>query len=236
MNDPFFRDSAATLRGTNIDMGLRTHMQKVFGYMCGGLALSGGLAMFIAHNIAIVQMLATPGINFVFMLAPLGILIYLNARMQSLTVGALRAWFVVFCGMMGLSLGLVFFQYTDASIARAFFVNSAMFGTMALYGYTTKKDLAGIGGFLIMGVIGIVIASLVNLFLASPMLAWATSVIGVVVFTGLTAWDVQRIKQTYSEARGEEENHKMAVFNALSLYLNFINALMFLLRFMGDRR
>ncbi|MCL2473353.1 MAG: Bax inhibitor-1/YccA family protein [Alphaproteobacteria bacterium] len=236
MNDPFFRDSAATIRGANIDMGLRTHMQKVFGYMCGGLALSGGLAMFIAHNVAIVQMLASSWISFVFMLAPLGILFYLNAAMRRLSVGALRAWFTVFCALMGVSLGLVFFQYTDASIARAFFVNSAMFGSMALWGYTTKKDLSGMGAFLIMGVFGVIIASIVNLFMASPMLSWATSVIGVVVFTGLTAWDMQRIKQTYDEAHGEEANHKMAVFNALSLYLNFINALLFLLRFMGERR
>jgi FtsH-binding integral membrane protein len=156
--------------------------------------------------------------------------------MSTISLSGLKTLFWLFCGTMGLSMGAIFLTYTDASIARAFFVTAATFGAMSLWGYTTKSDLASMGAFLLMGLFGLIIASVVNIFLVSSMLQWVVSVAGVAIFTGLTAWDVQRIKQTYAESYGQEANDKMAVFSALTLYLNFINAFQFMLELMGNRR
>ena len=170
------------------------------------------------------------------MLAPLGFLMYMNVRMASLSSGTLKTLFWIFCATMGLSMGSLFLVFTGASIARAFFITAATFGAMSLNGYTTKRDLAAMGAFMMMGLIGLMIASVVNLFLDSSMLQWMTSIAGVVIFTGLTAYDVQRIKQTYSDSWGADANDKLAVFNALSLYLNFINAFQFILELTGGMR
>jgi FtsH-binding integral membrane protein len=170
------------------------------------------------------------------MLAPLGFVMLMNFRMQTISLSGLKTLFWLFCATMGLSMGAIFLVYTNASIARAFFVTAATFGTMALWGYTTKKDLTGFGSFLLMGVLGLMIASVVNIFMMSSMLQWMVSIAGVAIFTGLTAWDTQRIKQSYAESYGAEANDKMAVFGALSLYLNFINAFQFILSLTGDRR
>ncbi len=235
MNDPFFRSGVAGLDRVTLDAGLRGHMQRIFGYMAGGLALTGLLAWITAHTV-LAQMIFGSPVRWLVAFAPLGFIMLMNFRMSTITSSGLKTLFFLFCGTMGLSMGAIFLTFTDASIARAFFVTAATFGAMSLWGYTTKANLAGMGAFLMMGVFGILIASVVNLFMMSSMLQWMVSVAGVAIFTGLTAWDVQRIKQTYAESYGVEANDKVAVFSALSLYLNFINAFQFLLSLTGDRR
>jgi FtsH-binding integral membrane protein len=236
MNDPFFRADTTTVAGSfSYDMGLRAHMQRVFGYMAGGLALTGLIAFLVGTTALAPLVFGTP-LRWVAMLAPLAFIFFMNLRAQNLSLGTLQTLFWLFCGSMGLSMGTIFAVYTGVSIAQAFFVTAATFGGMALWGATTKRDLTGFGAFLLMGVMGLIIASVVNLFLGSPMVHWVMSVIGVVVFTGLTAYDVQNIQRTYAEGWGAEANGKLAVFSALNLYLNFINAFQFMLSLMGDRR
>jgi FtsH-binding integral membrane protein len=235
MTDPFFRSGIAGLDSVTFDVGLRAHMQRVFGYMGGGLAVTGLMAWIVAHTALAGLIFGTP-LRWVAMLAPLAFILVMNFRMQTISVSALKTMFWLFCGSMGLSMGAIFLVYTDTSISRAFFITAADFGTMSLWGYTTKRDLTGMGAFLMMGLFGIMIASLVNIFLMSSMLQWIVSIAGVAIFTGLTAWDVQRIKQTYAESYGAEANDKLAVFSALNLYLNFINLFQFILSLTGDRR
>jgi len=210
-------------------------MQRVFGYMSGGLAITGLLAWIVA-NTALAGIIFGSPLRWVVMLAPLGFVMVMNFRMQTISLSGLKTLFWLFCATMGLSMGAIFLVYTNASIARAFFITAATFGSMALWGYTTKKDLTGFGSFLLMGMLGLMIASIVNIFMMSSMLQWVVSIAGVGIFTGLTAWDTQRIKQSYAESYGAEANDKMAVFGALSLYLNFINAFQFILSLTGDRR
>ncbi|MDD3028763.1 MAG: Bax inhibitor-1/YccA family protein [Alphaproteobacteria bacterium] len=235
MTDPFFRSGVAGLDRVTMDAGLRAHMQRVFGYMGVGLALTGLMAWVTAHTV-LAQIIFGSPLRWLVALAPLGFIMAMNFKMNTISVSGLKTLFWIFCGVMGLSMGAIFLTYNEASIARAFFVTAATFGAMSLWGYTTKSDLSGMGSFLLMGVFGIIIASLVNLFMLSTMLQWMVSVAGVAIFTGLTAWDVQRIKQSYAESYGTEANDKMAVFGALSLYLNFINAFQFVLALMGGRR
>ena len=235
MTEPFFRSGVAGLDRVTFDVGLRTFMQRIFGYMSGGLAITGLLAWVVA-NTALASIIFGSPLKWVVMIAPLGFIMFMNFRMSTIIVSTLRTLFWLFCGTMGLSMGAIFLVYTGASVARAFFITAATFGAMSLWGYTTKKDLSDFGAFLMMGVLGLVIASVVNIFMMSSMLQWMVSIVGVAVFTGLTAWDVQRLKQTYSEGFGVEANDKLAIFGALTLYLNFINAFQFLLQLTGDRR
>ncbi len=235
MTEPFFRSHVAGLDGVTFDAGLRSFMQRIFSYMGGGLALTGVLAWIVA-NTALAGILFGSPLKYVLMLAPLGFIMVMSFRMNTITVSGLRSLFWLFCGTMGLSMGSIFLYYTQTSVARAFFITAGTFGAMSLWGYTTKKNLADMGSLLIMGAVGIFIAMLVNMFLASSTLQWVISVMGVGIFTGLTAWDVQRLKQTYAEGVGAESNDKLAIFGALTLYLNFINAFQFLLQLMGDRR
>jgi FtsH-binding integral membrane protein len=169
------------------------------------------------------------------MLAPLAFVFFFTFRMQSMSAAAAQMTFWAFCAVMGLSLASVFLVFTGTSIARTFFITATMFGATSLYGYTTRRDLSQFGSFLFMGLIGIVIASLVNLFIGSSALQFAISIIGVLVFTGLTAYDTQSIKEQYAEGFGQETNNKMAVFGALSLYLNFVNLFQLLLSLTGQR-
>jgi FtsH-binding integral membrane protein len=231
---------SSSTQGMSFDAGLRTHMLRVYNYMTAGVALTGALA-WASVNTSLAEIVFAPGVRLVAMLAPLAFILVLNFGMSRLSASAVKLIFWLFCSSMGISMSYIFMVYTDTSIARTFFVTASTFGAMSLWGYTTKRDLSGFGSFMMMGVMGICLASLVNLGLSlfghpSSMLSWATSVIGVVVFTGLTAWDTQRIKQTYADGYGIEANSKLAVMSALSLYLNFINAFTFLLRLMGDRR
>ena len=242
MSTPY-RDTSflgSGVQGVSFDAGLRAHMLRIYNYMMGGVALTGALA-WATVNTGLARIVFAPGISLLFMLAPLAFMLAMNFGVQRMRAGTIQLLFWLFCASMGISLSAIFLVYTETSIARAFFVTAATFGAMSLWGYTTKRDLTAFGSFMMMGVIGICLASLVNLGLAlfgvpSPMLSWVTSVIGVVVFTGLTAWDTQRIKQTYAEGYGLEAGSKLVVMNALTLYLNFINAFTFLLRLVGDRR
>lgn len=238
IRDTSFLSSAG--QSVGFEAGLRAHMLRVYNYMTGGVALTGALA-WLSVNTPLAQIVFAPGVSLLFMIAPLAFMLVLSFGINRLSTGTTQLLFWLFCASMGVSMASIFLVYTESSIARAFFITAATFGTMSLWGYTTKRDLSGFGSFMMMGVIGIALASLVNLGLAlfgtpSSMLNWVTSVIGVVVFTGLTAWDTQRIKQTYADGYGLEATTKLAVMSALSLYLNFINAFTFLLRLIGDRR
>ena len=200
------------------------------------LSLTGLVAFFVASTPALyVPIFQTP-LKWVVMLAPLAFIFFFSFRMHAMSAAGAQMAFWAFCAVMGLSLASVFLVFTGASIARTFFITATMFGATSLYGYTTKRDLSKFGSFLIMGLIGIIIASLVNIFLGSSLLQFAISVIGVLVFTGLTAYDTQSIKEQFAEGYGHEANNKMAVFGALSLYLNFINIFQLLLSLTGQRQ
>jgi FtsH-binding integral membrane protein len=221
--------------GARIDAGLRAHMQRVYGYMAGGLALTGIVA-YTAAAFGFYQSIAGTPLLWIVMLAPLGFVLALSFGIERMSAGTATLLFWIYAAVMGLSLGGIFLVYTGASIARVFFITAATFGAMSLYGYTTRTDLSAFGSFLMMGLIGIVIASLVNIFLESSALQFAISVIGVIVFVGLTAYDTQRIKAIYLESDTAETAGRKAVLGALSLYLDFINLFMMLLQLFGSRR
>jgi FtsH-binding integral membrane protein len=203
--------------------------------MAGGLALTGLVAYFAATTGLYAQIAQTPLI-WVVVFAPLALVLLFSFRTQKMSLGAVQATFWGFAALMGLSLSYIFLIYTGASIAQVFFITAATFLAMSLYGYTTKRDLSKFGSFLMMGLIGIIIASLVNLFFHSAAMQFAISVIGVLVFTGLTAWDTQRIKEMYWEGDGSIVAGKKAIMGALSLYLDFINLFIMLMQLMGTRR
>ena len=237
-----------------IDEGLRSYMLRVYNYMGIGLVITGLVAWFAANaavttnpDAAVAQLesgqyltkwgvlLYTTPLMWVVALAPLAFVMVLSFGINKLSTGAAQATFWAFSAIMGLSLSSIFLVYTDASIAKVFFITAATFGAMSLYGYTTKRDLTGMGNFLMMGLIGIIIASIVNIFMGSTMLDFAISVLGVLIFTGLTAYDTQKIKESYSESYGSDALAKNAIMGALSLYLDFINLFMMLLRLFGNR-
>lgn len=234
MAQEFFRPGVAGVAET-FDAGLRAHMQRVFNYMAGGLALTGLIAFAVSHT-ALASILFGSPLRWLVMLSPLAIVIFMQVKIRTITAARLQTLFWVFCGLMGLSMATIFLVFTGASIARAFFITAATFAAMSLWGYTTKRDLTGMGAFLMMGVVGLVIACVVNLFLMSSGLQWIVSVLGVGIFTVLTAYTTQQIKQNYAESWGSEANNKLAVFGALQLYLNFINAFQFLLTLTGNSR
>lgn len=217
------------------DAGLRQHMLRVYNFMVMGLGLTGIVAALVAGSPALTATIFGTPFKWVVMLAPLAFIFVLSWRFDRLSVGALQALFWAFCGVMGLSMAAIFLVFTGTSVARVFFITAAMFAGMSLYGYATRVDLSRMGSFLFMGLIGIIIAGLVNLFLASSAMNFAISVIGVLIFTGLTAYDTQRIKEEYAEHYGHETNTKLAVIGALSLYLNFINLFQMLMQLMGNR-
>lgn len=218
-----------------IDAGLRAHMLRVYNYMGLGLVVTGLVAMIVASTPALyVPIFSTP-LKWVVMLAPLGFVLFFSFRLEAMSSATAQLVFWAFCAVMGLSLASVFLVFTGTSIARTFFIAAGMFGATSLYGYTTKRDLASFGGFMIMGLIGVIIASIVNIFLASSALQFAISVIGILVFVGLTAWDTQNIRQQYLDHMDDEVRSKLAVFGALSLYLNFVNIFQLLLAFTGER-
>lgn len=239
MVDPFFRQTAAGREGAtglSFDAGLRAHMQRVFNYMAGGLALTGLIAFWVAGSQTLAHAVFGTPLQWLVMLAPLGFVFYLSAKFNSMSVSKAQTIYWLFAATMGLSMAAIFLVFTGESIARVFFITSATFAGMSLLGYTTRADLTGMGSFMLMGLLGIMLASIVNLFMASAMLQWVISIIGVVVFTGLTAYDVQKIKHSYAQGFGAETNQKLAIIGALELYLDFINLFRFLLSFMGDRR
>jgi len=238
--------SGSAAQDLAIDQGLRAYMLRVYNYMGVGLAVTGVIAYF-AFAAAVQQtaagveltafgnMLFNSPLKWVVMLAPLGMVMVLSFGIQRMSFGAAQLAFWGFAALMGLSLSSIFLVYTGNSITQTFFVTAVAFGGLSLYGYTTKRSLSGFGSFLIMGLIGIIVASLVNLWLQSSALQFAVSVIGVLVFAGLTAYDTQRIKEMYFEGDDSSTMGKKALMGALSLYLDFINMFLMLLRLFGNR-
>ncbi len=229
------RTTARPAQWAEVDVGLRQYMLRVYNYMAGGLALTGIVAYVAAESGFYAAISNTP-LSLIVMLAPLALVLLLSFRIQTMSLGSAHLAFWAFAGSFGLSLAGIFLLYTGLSIASTFFITAAMFLAMSLYGYTTNRDLTGVGSFLFMGLIGIVIASLVNAFLGSPALQFAISVIGVVVFTGLTAWDTQRIKEIYFAGDDTAVMGKKAIMGALRLYLDFLNLFLMMLQFVGQRR
>ncbi len=232
------RNTATVARSVDravIDEGLRAYMLRVYNYMASALALTGVVAYGVASTPTLFNAIYGTPLMWVVMLAPLGLVFLLSARVAKMSVGAAQTTFWVFATLMGASLAYIFIIYTQTSIARVFFITAGTFGAMSLYGYTTKKDLTGWGSFLMMGLIGIIIASIVNIFLASSALHFAISAIGVLVFVGLTAYDTQRIKESYDVGDSGALASKKAIMGALRLYLDFINLFLMMLRLFGNR-
>ena len=229
------RATARPAAWAEVDAGLRQYMLRVYNYMGAGLALTGIVAYFAAASGFYASLAHTPFI-YVVVFAPLALVFLLAWRIQSMSLGAAQLTFWGYAALVGLSLAYIFLVYTGVSIASTFFITAAMFLGTSLYGYTTGRDLTGFGSFLTMGVIGLVVAMLVNMFLASPALQFAISVIGVLVFTGLTAYDTQRIKEMYTAQDDGTIAGKKAIMGALTLYLDFLNLFLFMLQFMGQRR
>ncbi len=228
-----------------IDAGLREYMLRVYNYMASGLALTGIVAYVSANTPDIINLLYTKSpegflqptmLAWIFMLSPLAFVLALSFGINKMKASTAQAVFWGFSAVMGLSLAHIFLAYTGTSIARVFFITAGTFSGMSLFGYTTKRDLTGIGSFCFMGLIGIIIASVVNMFLQSSAMQFVISVIGVLIFVGLTAYDTQKIKSLYTEADGSETITKKAIMGALTLYLDFINLFLMLLRLFGQRR
>lgn len=246
--DPFATaQGRAQARAVEMDAGLRAYMLKIYNYMASALALTGVVALFTANNEAMLrlfyqvneagQLTGSTGLGLLVMFAPLAMVLAMGFGQMRMSIGALQACFWGFATLMGLSLSNIFLMYTGESIARAFFISAGTFGAMSLYGYTTKRDLSGFGSFLMMGLIGLIIASVVNIFLQSSALAFATSVIGVLIFVGLTAYDTQKLKAMYYQLSGYgDAMARASIMGALSLYMDFINIFLYMLRFFGERR
>ena len=248
-----FNKQTSTVRSSAsdaiIDQGLRSYMLKVYNYMASGVLLTGFIALAF-FKMAVVtsgegqiigltnfgNSIYASGLKWVIMLAPLAVVFYMSFGIAKMSAAKAQTAFWVFAALMGASLSSIFLMYTGASITRVFFITAGTFGAMSLYGYTTKRDLTKLGGFLFMGLIGIIIASIVNIFIQSSAMQFAISVIGVLVFVGLTAYDTQNIKNMYYGGDSEEIGSKKALMGALKLYLDFINLFILLLQLFGQRR
>jgi FtsH-binding integral membrane protein len=218
-----------------VDEGLRSYMLRVYNYMMLGLGLTGAVAYAVASTPAIQQVVFGSGLMWLFILAPIGLVLLLSFRIHKMSFASAQITYWIYAALNGVAFSTIFLAYTGTSIARVFFITAATFGALSLYGYTTKRDLSGFGSFLFMGLIGIIIASLVNIFLASSALQFAISVIGVLVFAGLTAYDTQQIKELYYAVDDSEIIGKKAIMGALRLYLDFINMFVMLLQLFGNR-
>ncbi len=232
-----------------IDQGLRSYMLKVYNYMASGVLLTGVVAL-VLFQLAVItgpggeiigltnlgNAIYNSALMWVLMLAPLGVVLYMSFGIKNMSSSKAQTTFWIFASLMGASLSSIFLVYTGTSITRVFFITAGTFGAMSIYGYTTKRDLTKLGSFLMMGLIGIIIASIVNIFLKSSMMYFVISIIGVLVFVGLTAYDTQKIKNMYLASDNNEMIGKKAVMGALTLYLDFINLFIMLLRLFGQRR
>ena len=238
------RETAAVM-----DEGLRAYMLKVYNYMATGILLTGIVALItfkmsvvtndVGSIVGLTQIgnaIYMSGLKWIVMLAPLGIVFYMSFGINKMTAAKAQTTFWIFAALMGLSLSSILLVYTGMSVTRVFFICSATFGAMSIYGYTTKRDLTKLGSFLMMGLIGIIIASIVNIFMKSSMMYFVISILGVLIFVGLTAYDTQKIKNMYSVSDTGELMGKKAVMGALTLYLDFINLFIMLLRLFGQRR
>jgi len=238
----FTQSKVSQSKSSSYDLGLRSYMLKVFNYMCLALCITGATSYmtistplihaFFNHGQGGIGM---SGLGWAATFAPLVFVMFFSSKIHTMHPGKAKFMLMAFGALMGLSLAPIFLLYTGASIVRMFFITASVFASMSLYGYTTKRDLTAFGSFLMMGLIGIIIASVVNMFMKSPAIYFVTSVIGVLIFTGLTAYDVQKIVRTYS-AVPSSRRENAAVLGALSLYLDFINLFLMLLRLFGNRR
>ncbi|MBR0815298.1 Bax inhibitor-1/YccA family protein [Bradyrhizobium diazoefficiens] len=217
-----------------VDAGLRDYMMRIYNYMAAGVGLTAVVA-WLTYQLTGPALLQSP-LMWVFILAPLALVFFIGSRIDTLSVSTARLLFFIYAALVGVSLSTLFHIYTNASITRVFFIAAATFGALSVFGYTTRRDLSGLGTFLFMGLIGVIITSLVNFFLQSSGLDWLISVVGVGVFAGLTAYDTQRIKAMYDGRDDETSAGRKSLISALSLYLNFINLFMMLLRLAGGRR
>ena len=220
------------------DEGLRKYMLQVFQYMGGALGVSGLTALMLSWSPSMFNMIHATPLHWLFVLAPILLAIFMQSRVTAMSVSSLHTCYWSFAVLMGISLSSLFVVYTGMSIARVFFIAASVFGAMSVYGHTTKRDLTSMGSFLIMGVVGLILASLVNLFLRSPGLYFVTSFLGVLIFIGLTAYDVQRVKNIYYsfQGSGSDVMTRVSVLGALTLYFDFINLFIHLLTFFGDRK
>ncbi|MDP3372551.1 MAG: Bax inhibitor-1/YccA family protein [Candidatus Paracaedibacteraceae bacterium] len=232
-DQPISRNSATLLA---IDEGLRTFMLRVYNYMALGLGLTGVVAYLLSTNQQLMSMIFGSPLGYVFMFAPFALVLFISFRLDKIQASTAQMLFWAYAGLMGISLSVIFMIYTGQSVARMFFVTASLFGSMSLYGYTTKKDLTSMGSFMMMGVWGIILASLVNMFFKSSAMQMLLSVLTVIVFTGLTAYDTQKIKEVYYESDSADVASKKAVMGALTLYIDFINIFLSLLRLFGERR
>lgn len=231
------RTTTITRGDASIDQGLRSYMLGVYNLMMIGLALTGAIAMTVGYlamtNIEVFKFLYSVRIFLIFV--PFGVAMFLQLRIDSLSTSTARTLFIVYAALLGASLAPIFLIYDPSSIARTFFITAASFGGLSLYGYTTKRDLRPMGTFLVIGLIGLIIASLVSLFVQTSALTFAISVAGVLIFAGFTAYDTQMIKEIYYAGDHEETRGRKIVMGALHLYLDFVNLFLFLLRFLGSR-
>lgn len=228
--------TAAGTQSAAYDAGLRSYMLSVYNYMASGVLLTGVVAMLFANSGMAADIMMGPGLlKYVIIFSPLAFILALSFGINRMSTFAAQATFWAFATVMGLSMSTIFLVYTGTSIAQTFFATSAAFVGLSLYGYTTKKDLSGFGTFLIMGVVGLLVASIINMFLQSGVFSLVISAIGVLLFAGLTAYDTQRIKSMYAHVAGTDMMGKTVIMGALSLYLDFVNMFQFLLSFMGSR-
>ena len=222
---------------THYDWGLREYLLKVYQYMALALALTAVISMGAASSPQFINLIHGTPLKWVITFAPLGMAFYMGSRLMSMSVTGAQTCLMIFATLMGLSLSSILMMYTGESIARVFFITAGTFGAMSIYGYSTKRDLTSMGSFLMMGVIGLLIASVVNIFMQSGAMQFIISIIGVVVFTLLTAYDSQKIKAMYYQAQSNAEiTQKLAVYGSLTLYMDFINIFIFLLQLLGMRR
>ena len=242
-NNPIARGQTAA--ASAVDAGLRAYMLRVYNYMMVGMVLTGASAWVTAEtpfgqlffNInPYTHAMGLTVLGMIALFAPLGLVLLLSFRLNHMSVSAAQTTFWVYAAIVGIGIAPILLVYTGASVAEVFFITAAMFGSMSLWGYTTRADLTGMGSFLFMGLIGIIIASVVNLFVHSAMMMWIISIIGVLVFTGLTAYDTQAIKENYSVSDDGTMAGRKAIFGALRLYLDFLNLFLMLLQLMGNRR
>ena len=242
--DPRLASFRPTAEAASYDEGLRSYMLSIYNYMASGVLLTGMIALLVASNESLLSLfyaVNTRGgvsptlLGWIAMLSPLAMVLVMNFGVNRLSEGALKACFFGFAALMGVSMSTIFIRYTGASIAQTFFVTAAAYGALSLYGYTTKRDLSAMGKFLMMGLIGLLIAMVANMFIASSPLQLGINIVGVLIFAGLTAYDTQRLKELYYQVQGSSFIGKSAVLGALTLYLNFINMFQFLLSFMGNR-
>ncbi len=237
-DNQFTTSGSAFTQSTTYDAGLRAHMIRVFNTVAAGLAVSGLVAYAVAAIPFLAQIFMNPTVN---MVVGIGLLVFLwfgmsPAKAMQQSVASLQAKYYIFTALLGATMAYIFVIYSGATLARVFFITAAMFAGTSLIGYTTKRDLSGLGTFFLMGLIGIILASVVNMFLKSSGLAFVVSIVSVIVFTGLIAFEAQNAKRIYSDGNSDETNHKLAIFSALGLYINFINLFQTLLRIFGNQR